>query len=87
MIEFPFAAFGLLIDNSVSQSSSSIIVKIDKHSSEGQYIIRIDDNARHPWSDDELETALLTLGQSVTPILLGCDKLIKKDLTRKKQVL
>lgn len=87
MIEFPFAAFGLLLDNCVAQASSSIIVKIDKTSNEDKYFIRIDDNARHPWSDDELEAALLTLGQSVTHILVGCDKKIKKDIVRKNNLL
>ena len=58
-IEFPFAAFGLLVDNSVNCGASHINIYFhESFGSQNVNTIRIEDNSKIKWTDDELVDCL-----------------------------
>lgn len=80
MIEFPFAAIGLLIDNSLMQGATIISIRIEPF--EENYCIRIDDNAKVLWNENEIIKSIRTFGAQTNPITAGGDKKVKKNIQK-----
>ena len=60
-IEFPFAAFGLLADNSINNSSTFLHISYKERGHElSPKYIQIIDNAKLPWSEEELVKTMST---------------------------
>lgn len=52
-IEFPFAAIGLLADNCLNYSASTMNIQYNSH--KGQPYLRVEDDAKLTLSNEELE--------------------------------
>ena len=82
-IEFPFAAFGLLMDNCIFHSAS--FVKIEYHEYIVDYrqrVIKIADNAKLAWTEEEfIETMGSYATESIQPPA-GTDKKLKMAMVR-----
>ena len=51
-MEYPYNAFGLLLDNALALGATSILVGVEED--KGNYTIKIEDNGHYQWSDTEL---------------------------------
>lgn len=78
MIEFPFVAIGLLTDNALVQGATIITIRIENI--EDKCCIRIDDNGKNLWTEQEIIKSILTFGAQTNPITVGVDKRIKKSI-------
>ena len=80
LVEFPFAAIGLLTDNAMALEADSIMVGIGGE--KGSHWIKIEDNGKIIWSEKELIRNMASFCSQNNPVLTGCEKRVKKVILR-----
>jgi hypothetical protein len=84
-IEFPFAAFGLLLDNCLLLGATEIAIQFEKDV-HGLYVIKVEDNGKMNWDEEEFEMNLTAFCSQAQLMLMGCDKKVKKAIVKSNQV-
>jgi hypothetical protein len=82
-IDFPFAAVGLLVDNSMNSGASLLKISyFHAYGSQKLRLLKLEDDAKLNWTDEELLETLthFNAGQMYAPS--GTDKKIKAGLMK-----
>ena len=77
-ISFPFAAFGLLMDNTFNNSASFTNIEyLERLGNDFFKVLKISDNAKLPWTEEEFIRTMSTFSTESLLPPAGTDKKVK----------